>query len=72
MTGVLIRGREDTQTYRHTGRKPCDEEAESAVTQLQTKEHQGLPSETGREAWNCSSFRASRGTNLDDTLILDF
>ena len=65
MTGAMEKG--NIQRYRHTGRTPCEDEAEIGVRQLQVKDHQGLPATrrgTGR------SLPGEHGS--DNTLILDF
>jgi len=49
-------------------------EAEVGVMCLQAKKLKDCwhPAETGREVWNTSSFRTSKGTSSADTWILDF
>lgn len=62
MTGVLIITG-SSETDKHTGRDPCEHEAEMAVMFLEAKENQGLPGhhQELRTGWNRFSLVLSLG-----------
>ena len=72
MTGILIKGGACRQT--HTVRMSCEDEGgdlgDASINQ-ETPKVSSKPPEAREEVWNGFSL-PSGGTNLADTLILDF